>query len=310
MRTYLSILVAAALFTVFITSFASWTLDPYGIRHAVEGRVTRPINDRVSKIGFLVKSCRDFNGYIVGNSRTQILSGSEFAAGGGTLFYNLGTPQDDIGESLERIELLFKIGCPISSLLVGESVDIFAHPSEDSLWESEHPLVSGENPFLFYSRYFLGPQRAIAYIRSKAKPTSRPMFYHSDGHIDFLWDMKSDADFAVGNCKRSRMSGEEIENLYARLSKYRRLAELAAEHRVKVVVWLTPLSKTKGVALDDPDVGRYIAELRQIPGLGVFEADRNSPLLSDFHQWHDCSHFHREVFDKLVAPGVAKLLQQ
>ena len=55
---------------------------------------------------------------------------------------------------------------------------------------------------------------------------------------------------------------------------------------------------------------RYISELRQIAGLSLVESDRNSPLLSDFRQWHDCNHFHRAVFDQLVAPGVAKLLRE
>jgi len=87
-------------------------------------------------------------------------------------------------------------------------------------------------------------------------------------------------------------------------------SESAAQHHVKVVVWLTPLSKARSVVLDDPDVSRYISELHQIAGLSVVEADHDSPLLADFHQWHDGNHFHRPVFDQLVAPGMAKLLRE
>src|SRR5258708_14675954 len=119
--------------------------------------------------------------------------------------------------------------------------------------------------------------------------------------MDFLWEMRSDADYAIPFCRTSRLSAEDKAALFDRLPLYRRLASLADEHHVKVVVWLTPLSKARSITLDDPDVDRYIAELRRIPDLTVFEADRSSPLLSDFRQWHDCSHFHRAVFDQLVA---------
>jgi hypothetical protein len=310
MRSYLAILAAAAVLTVVATSLASWMLDPYGIGHPLAGRLVLQPNDRASKIAFLAKNCRQFDSYIIGNSRTQILSGSEFAGGSGDRYYNLGAPAEEIGQSAERLKFLFRSGCPVSRLLVGESIEILAHPNPASWQQMEHPLLTGGNSLFFYGKYFLGPQGAIAYVRSRFFPTSRPMFYYPDGHMDFLWEMKSDADYAIPFCRTSRLSAEDKAVLFDRLPLYRRLASLADEHHVKVVVWLTPLSKARSITLDDPDVDRYIAELRRIPDLTVFEADRSSPLLSDFRQWHDCSHFHRAVFDQLVAPGVSKLLHE
>jgi hypothetical protein len=311
MRSYIAILAAAATLTLLLTSFASWMLDPYGIRHPLAGNVAWPVNDRASKIAFLATNCRQFDAYIAGNSRTQILTGSEFAGTAGARYYNMGTLGEDIWQSLARFEFLLKIGCPVSTLIVGESVDISVPQNPDSLWQTEHPLVTGENPLVFYARYFLGPQVAIAYLRSRADPSPHPMFYYPDGHVDFLWDMQRSADFALAICARNaQLSPKRKEDLFGRLHAYRRLAALANEHHFKVVVWLTPLSRSKNVVLDDADVDRYIAELRQIPGLSVLEGDRKSPLLSDFHQWHDCSHFHRALFDQLIAPGIATLLQE
>jgi hypothetical protein len=312
MRSYFIILAAAAAITVFTTSFAGWILDPYAISHALAGKVWWGVNERASKIGFLAKHCRQFSSYIVGNSRAMILSGEELAGGAGDQYYNLGISSDDIGHSLTRLEFLFRSGCPITRLLVAESIDFFARGNPDSLWQIEHPLVSGSSALVFYGKYFLGPQGMLAYLRARARVDSseRAAFYYSDGHADYLWEMKNDADFSIPFCKTSRLSAESKEALFERLPQYRRLAALANEHHAKVVVWLTPLSKARSTTLDDPDVDRYIAELRRIPGLAVFEADRNSPLLSDFHQWHDCSHFHRAIFDQLVAPGVAGLLRQ
>src|SRR4029077_1045109 len=157
----------------------------------------------------------------------------------------------------------------------------------ESFQQMEHPLITGASPIAFYSRYFLGPQGAVAYLRSKLNPSARPMFYYQDGHMDFLWEMKSDADFSIPICVTSRLSAKDKETLFDRLDQYRRLAEIAAEHHLRAVVWLTPLSKARSVTLDDPDVDRYIEQLRGIPGLSVFEAGRDSPLLSDYHQWHD-----------------------
>lgn len=308
MRSYLTILAATATLTVVVTSFASWILDPYYIAHPLAGKVFMQPNDRAAKTAFLAKDCRQFDSYMLGNSRSQILKGSQFAAG--ARYYNLSAPGEDIGQSLEQLEFLFRIGCPVSALLVAESIDVLAHPGPDWLTQMKHPLISGDNLLLFYGRYFLGPQGAITYFRSKFSASSRPMFYYSDGHMDYLWEMQSNADYAIPFCRTSRLSTQQKIDLYGRLPQYRKLASLAAQHHVKVVVWLTPLSKARSIVLDDPDVSRYISELHQIVGLSVLEADRNSPLLADFHQWHDCNHFHRPVFDQLVAPGVAKLLRE
>jgi hypothetical protein len=312
MRSYLTILAAAAALTAVVTSFTSWIFDPYGISHPVAGKVFMQPNDRASKTAFLAKHCGQFDSYILGNSRSQILQGSQFADAGAR-YYNFSAPGEDIGPSLEQLEFLIRSGCPVSALLVAESVDVFdvfGHPGRDALNQIRHPLITGDNRFLFYGRYFLGPQGAIAYFRSKRSPSLRPMFYYPDGHMDYLWEMQSDADYTLPVCRISRLSAQEKIDLYGRLPEYRKLASLAAQHHFKVVVWLTPLSKARSIVLGDPDVSRYISELHQIAGLHVLEADPDSPLLSDFHEWHDCSHFHRLVFDQLVAPGVAKLLRE
>jgi hypothetical protein len=309
MRSYLTILAATAMLTVVVTSFASWILDPYSIAHPLAGKVFMQPNDRAAKTSFLAKDCRQFDSYILGNSRSEILKGSQFADAGAR-FYNLSAPVENIGLSLAQLEFLFRNGCPVTELLVGESVDVLAEPPPDGLAQMQHPLITGDNLLLFYGRYFLGPQGAIAHFRAKFSASSRPMFYYSDGHIDYLWEMQSNADYANPICRISPLSAQQKIDLYGRLPQYRKLASLAAQHHVKVVVWLTPLSKARSIVLDDPDVSRYISELHQIVGLSVLEADRESPLLSDFHQWHDCYHFHRQVFDQLVAPGVAKLLRE
>ena len=309
MRPYLTILASAAALAVLVTSFASWILDPYGIARPPAGKVLMQPNDRASKTAFLAVDCPQFNSYIVGNSRSQILQGSQFADAEGR-YYNLGAPAEEIGQSLERLEFLFRSSCAVTALLVGESVDVVAHPPPDRLTQMEHPLITGDNLLLFYARYFLGPQGAITFFRSKHSPRLQPMFYYPDGHMDYLWEMQSDADYTLPVCRISRLSAQQKIDLHGRLPEYRKLASLATQHHVKVIVWLTPLSKARSIVLDDPDVGRYISELHRIAGLNVLESDRDSPLLSDFHQWHDCIHFHRAVFDQLIAPDVAKLLRE
>lgn len=307
MRSYILVLTVAAALTVFATSLASWMLDPYGVGHPLAGEVLAQPNDRASKMAFLADNCPRFDAYIVGNSRTQILSAGDL---GGGRYYNLGVPLDDIAQTLERLRFLFSIGCRASALVVGESVDFLPQVNPDSLQYAEHPLISGASLPAFYARYFLGPQGALAYFRSQLVPTSRPMFYHPDGHMDSLWEMGSSAEYALPICRVAPLSADDKERLFGRIARYRDLAALAAQHGTKVIVWLTPLTKTRRAALEDADVQRYIEELGKIPGIRVFDADRDSPLLADFRQWHDCSHFHRTVFDQLVAPGVIRLLHE
>jgi hypothetical protein len=309
MRAYLIILAATATLTVVVTSFASWILDPYYIVHPLAGKVFMQVNDRAAKTAFLARNCRQFDSYILGNSRSEVLTSSEFAAAGAR-YYNLSAPGEDIGQSLEQLQFLLGIGCPVSTLLVGESIEILEHPGPDWLTQMSHPLISGDNPLAFYGKYFLGPHGAISYFRSRFFPGSKLMFYYPDGHLDYLWSMQNDANDAIPLCRMSRLSAQQKIDLFHHLPQYRELASLAAQHQVKVVVWLTPLHKARAIVLDDPDVNRYIGELRQIAGLNVVEGERDSPLLADFHQWHDCSHFRRQVFDQLIAPGVAKLLRE
>src|ERR1700743_1283012 len=251
MRSYLTIMAAAAAITVGITSFASWMLDPYGISHPLAGKVSMQPNDRASKTAFLAKDCRKFDSYILGNSRSQILEGSQFAERG-TRYYNFSAPGEDIGQSLEQLEFLFRSGCPVSTLLIAESVDVFdvfGHPGRDALNQIRHPLITGDNLLLFYARYFLGPQGALAFLRSKRVPSLRPMFYYPDGHMDYLWEMQSDADYTRPVCRISGLSAQEKIELYGRLPVYRKLPRLPAQHHFKVVVWLTPLSKARSIVL-------------------------------------------------------------
>jgi hypothetical protein len=309
MRSYLAILAATALLTVVMTSFASWLLDPYGVADTLTGKVYMQPDDRAAKIAFLAEHCSQYNSYILGNSRSQILQSDQFADSGAR-YYNLSAPGADIGQNLQYLSFLLRIRCPVSSLLIAESVDVLGHPGPDRLTQIEHPLISGNNRFVFYGRYFLGPQAAIAYLRSKFSPRPHSMFYYPDGHSDYLWEVRSAPDSWASLCRISRLSAQQKTDLFSRLPQYRELALLAAQHDIKVVVWLTPLSKARSIVLDDPDITRYISELRQIAGLNVVEPDRNSRLLSDLGQWHDCSHFHRAVFDQLVAPSVTRLLHQ
>jgi len=312
MRTYLSILLTAAAMTVLCSIAASLIVDPYRIVHRLIGELSFKPNSRVAKVAFLSHSCSQYDSYIAGDSRSQILSESNLGDVQARRFYNLATTADDIVSIVHRLNHLIGRGCPISAVVVGESIDLFMDESArsaGSLLLSENPAVSGENRISFYSKYFLSAQALVEYFRFLYEHPSRHEIYYPDGHADYLWEMKDDTPFALAACRGSKTLGAaERKLLFAKLGGYREIAGMSDRYHFKTIVWIVPLNEWQSELFDDPDVKDYLQQLRAIPNLAIVEAERNSRLLSDFHNWHDCRHFRRTVFDQLVAPAVSGFL--
>jgi hypothetical protein len=312
MRTYLSILLSVAAMTVLCAIAASMIVDPYRIVHPLIGEYPFTPNSRVPKVTFLSHSCSQYDSYFAGDSRSQILSESNLGNVQGRRFYNLAATADDIVSIVRRLNFLIGRGCPISAVVVGESIDILLDESArtaGSLLLSENPAVSGENRISFYSKYFLSAQALITYVRFVYQHPSRHEIYYPDGHADYLWEMKDGMPFALAPCRGpTKLGVAERKLLFAKLPGYRAIAGMSDRYHFKVIVWIVPLNKWESDLFDDPAVKDYLQQLHAIPKLSVVEADRDSPLLSDFHNWHDCRHFHRMVFDQLVAPAASSFL--
>jgi hypothetical protein len=313
MRAYLSILLAVVAITVLCTIAASIVVDPYRIVHPLIGEFSFKPNTRVPKVAFLSHNCSQYDAYIVGDSRSQILSGSNLGDDRGRRFYNLSTTADDIVSIVRRLNFLIEKGCPMAAIVVGESVDVLLDESarnEGSLLLTENPTVSGENRISFYSKYFLSAQALVEYVRFVYRYPFRHEVYYPDGHVDYLWNMQNDTPFALAACRGpTRLGVAERRLLFDKLQGYRAIAGMADRYHFKVIVWVVPLNKWESDLFDDPAVKDYLQRLRAIPGLSIVDVDRSSPLLSDFHDWHDCRHFQRRVFDQLVAPAASGLLR-
>jgi hypothetical protein len=312
MRTYLVILLTAAATTVLCAIAASMIVDPYRIMHPLIGEYSFKPNSRVPKVTYLSHSCSQYDSYFAGDSRSQILSENNLGNVQGRRFYNLATTADDIVSFVRRLNFLIGRGCPVSAVVVGESVDIWLDEgarSAGSLLLSENPAVSGENRIAFYSRYFLSAQALITYVRFVHEHPSRHEIYYPDGHADYLWEMEDGRPFALAPCREpTKLGVAERKLLFDKLPGYRAIAGMSDRYHFKVIVWIVPLNKWESDLFDDPAVKDYLQQLRAIPNLSIVEADRKSPLLSDFHSWHDCRHFHRMVFDQLIAPAASSFL--
>jgi hypothetical protein len=312
MKTYLFILLTAAATTVLCSIAVSMIVDPYRIVHPLIGELAFKPNSRVPKVTFLSHSCSQFDAYFAGDSRSEILSESNLRDVRGRRFYNLATPADDIASIVRRVRFLIGRGCSISAVVIGESIDLLldeSSRSERGLLLSESPDLSGENRIAFYSKYFLSAQALIGYVRFVYQYPSRHEIYYPDGHADYLWEMRDGMPFELERCRGpTRLGGAERELLLAKLSGYREIASMSAQYHFKVIVWIVPLNKWESDLFDDPAARDYLQQLRAVQSLNIVEADRSSPLLSDFHSWHDCRHFHRMVFDQLVAPSVSVFL--
>jgi hypothetical protein len=310
MNTYLRTFVLAAALAAACLISANLILDPYRIVHAPLGTTWFQPNSRVFKFEYLYRHCADYNTYIVGDSRAHILSESDFQNTSGLHIYNFASPRDEIISIVRRLKLLIRANCPISAILVGESVDILRYGQAPSLLDTESPYVSGESRVGFYGKFFFSSQPLIRYASQAGSDDPFHFAYYPDGHVDYLWRMKSPADFAATACRPPQLSASARSLLFEKLPAYRELADLAVRNRFRAIVWITPFNLRKSAVFDDTDVQSFLVQLRAIPHLSVIGPERQSPLLADFRAWTDCMHFRQVVFDELVAPAVEKLLVQ
>jgi hypothetical protein len=313
MKAYLCVLLIVAAAMILGTVAASVIVDPYRIVHPLIGEFSFEPNSRVSKTRFLSHGCSQYDSYFVGDSRSATLSQGDLGDVEGGRFYNFSTPADDIASIVRRLNFLIAAGCRISTVVVEESIDVLLDRgalSEYSLLLSENPAVSGENRIAFYSRYFLGAQALDTYFRALLRDPSHHDIYYPDGHVDYLWGMEDGTAFALPQCDASNLKITDKNLLLAKLAGYREIARLSDQYHFRAIVWIAPLNKWQSSFLDDPAIQDFLRQLRALPGLPVIEADRDSPLLADFRNWHDCGHFRRTVFDQLVAPGVSRFLRR
>ena len=312
MKTYVVVLLAVAVTAILCVMAANIIIDPYNVVHPLLGEYYFEPNSRVPKVAWLSKNCFRYDSYFVGDSRSGTLSAPDLRDAGDRRFYNLSTPADDIASIVRRLKFLIDNGCPISTVIAAESIDVLLDVEEKesySLLLRESPEVSGENRLAFYARFFLSPQALTTYFRSVGWRRTPRDFYYADGHVDYYWSMRDGSDFELARCRAPGGQVHASKQLSARLAGYRDLAALAAKQNFKLIVWIAPLNKARSALQDDPEISDFLARLRDIQNLRLVQADRDSPLLADFRAWHDCGHFRRTIFDQLVAPELSQLLK-
>jgi hypothetical protein len=311
MKRYACVLLSVA--TIFIIGAVTFSmvLDPYRILHPLLGEFSFEPNSRVPKLKYLMHSCGQYNAYFLGDSRSATLSGRDLPDVAGLHIYNFSTPADNILSIVPRLRFLIDQGCPVSAVIVDESLDVLLENDQIdhySLLLRDHPRISGENWVSFYSRYFLSLQSLQTYFEATRKSPATHDIYFPDGHADYLWALQDDSSFSLPRCGAPTLTDAQRGLMMLKLSGYRALAQLSAHYHFNTAVWIAPLNRSETPFLQNPDVVHFLRELHAIPHLGVVEPDWQSPLLADFHEWHDCGHFRRSLFDQLIAPSATILL--
>jgi hypothetical protein len=311
MKRYACVLMLVA--TAFIVGAVAFSmaLDPYRILHPLLGEFYFEPNSRVPKLSYLLHSCGQYNAYFLGDSRSATLSARDLPEVAGLHFYNFSTPADNVQSIIPRLRFLIDRGCPVAAVIVDESLDVLldnAQVDHYSLLLREHPRISGENWLSFYSHYFLNLQSLQTYFEATRKSPVTHDIYFPDGHADYLWALQDDSSFRLPRCGVPTLTDAQRGLMTMKLSGYRALAQLSARYHFNTVVWIAPLNQSETALLQNPQVVHFLNELHAIPQLSVVEPDWQSPLLADFHEWHDCGHFRRSVFDQLIAPTATSLL--
>jgi hypothetical protein len=313
MKSYAWIVLSVAIALIACSVAVSVMLDPYRILHPLLGEFSFEPNSRVPKLTYLMSSCTRYNAYFFGDSRSATLSGRDLPGVPALRIYNFSTPADNILSIVPRLKFLIDAGCPVSTVVVDESLDVLLETAEInrySLLLSEHPRISGEPWPSFYSRYFLSAQSLAAYFAARRISSVTRDIYYPDGHADYLWGLRDGSSFSLPRCGAPVLTNSQRVLMATRLSGYQALAQLSAQYHFKAVVWIAPLNHSEGPLVRDPDVANFLRQLHALPGLGVVEPDWQSPMLADFHEWHDCGHFRRSVFDRLISPAILDRLAQ
>jgi hypothetical protein len=308
MKRYLVTLLSTAIITMTCCVAANVILDPFGILGTGVGLFFGHPNERVSKAAFLADHCREYTGYIMGDSRAEILS-SEDLGEDDRRFYNYSVPRDEIGGVLRRLDFLARRGCPVSTVLVGESIDVFHDETDTSLLTVESPLLTHRSWVPLLAKYFLSYQPFMSVLRYAFYDHNPHYRYYSDGHVDYLLYSISEADFGAARCAPRKPISGQRQDFLRKLSDYRRLSEMARRERFQVIVWITPLNKWVTPWIEDPVTQEFLHHLRDIPGISVVQSDLNSSMLSDHALWYDCVHFQHPVFDQLLRPQIDALLK-
>jgi hypothetical protein len=308
MKRYLATLVATALLVMACCVAANVIWDPYRILHPAVGTFSFPPNDRIGKAAFLSTHCRQYRGYFMGDSRSEILSGNDLG-NAGDRYYNYSVPRDEVEAIVRRVDFLARQGCPLTTIVVGESIDVLMDQTDANLLLAESPLITRRSRAQLFAKFLFNSRTLIAYARAAwAHGTPHYVFY-ADGHVEYLLSARSAEELTKPSCGSGLPTIMSKESMLRKLSAYRTLGELAARNHFKLVVWIAPLNHWYGKLFDEPIARQFIGQLRALPDLSVVEASRESPLLSDYTAWHDCIHFRTAVFDQLVAPSLTKALQ-
>ena len=311
MQRYSTVLLATAAAIILGSMLLSVYLDPYRIVHPLLGEFSFEPNSRVSKLEFLMRECGRFDSYFFGDSRAVTLSDRDLPDVKGHRFYNFSTPADNVRSILPRLKFLLDSGCPVTAVVADVSLDVLLDQDQInrySLLLTESPKLSGESRTSFYSRYFLSAQALSGYFSARLRAPSTHDIYFSDGHAEYLWAMPDGSSFALPRCGAPSLTTVQRALLAGMLPAYRELARLAQQHHFAAIVWIAPMNRSENSLLRDPDVSAFVTQLRAIPELRVVEPDWNSALLADYREWHDCGHFRRSVFDRLIAPAVSQLM--
>jgi hypothetical protein len=311
MRAYAAWLLAAALVMAAACIAANILIDPYAIWHGLDGPRYLEPDARVAKMSHLIRHCGEYDSYIVGDSRSVVVSVKELGDVGARRFYNLATPSDDVASIVRRLKFLLDHGCKITTVIINESPDvILGEAGRQHLGGVfiENPAISGENRLGFYSRYLLSPQFLLSYIKARWQWPRGQMVYYPDGHADYLFHMQSEAGFDPARCGMAKVAPEDASKVLNKIAFYRTLAEMSAKNHFRTIVWIAPLNFRRSRVLQTPPVQSFLQQLKDIDGLAVVDAIGDSPMLSDYRYWHDCGHFVPQIFDELMAPAIAPLL--
>ena len=290
-------------------------VDPYEVFRVFPYRGGYSLNERFSKVDYVLKNKTKFNAFLVGSSVMGVFDPEQAnALDPHCRFYNLSYLRGTPAEVLATLRTLKTNGVGIRKIVMGIDLFPFIDASEAvEPFRRPHPSVSGESFVLFYSSYLFSSGMLQGYSRltHAFEPQPNILFdLRGSGQYKLL---SYDRDIALNHAafiKRQFFTHSQAEMpaefvwVDKRFSELKELANWVREQGIDAAFFIHPFHHST-LTLVDP---KSLADFRQriFTILGVIpDYSRDVHITNDDTNYYDKKHYRPAVARKILALTIA-----
>ncbi len=307
MKRYNIIFFTLALAMLFVTEMSNIVIDIHRVFGLFQVN-TRNIHDNVRfrKIQHL-NGHPEFNAFILGSSRTNMLSVDLANQLSGQYYYNLAVGSESIEGMEKRLRWLVKNQDRVNQLIIGLEYDVMFLCNDlpaDTLYAKEHPEVSGERWTDFYFPYLF--QVNLKEWRRTVKKRHEPLFYQLDlstgqwAYPEYDRLIEEDPDQFANNRIGHDLACDPGEGrVKVNLERFRKLMNFVHESGIPTFIFNSPYNQVIYKTFDQALYQDWLRQIKDIAG-DFWDFSGETPVSKDNYLYYDSSHYRREVGDMIL----------